>query len=141
MQPLVPLVFHNLPSLYPPSFRRNDFYTCLTDFWLCQRNIGDLYHYRPSLLILPFPCSRIYFVMQHAGIEIGPHRYDATLLTSTLCYTRSHKKPRINFQHACARRGTPSKMASFIAETRDFHSRCGIGEERSLGDDAHLWPS
>ena len=23
--PLVPLVFHNLPSLYPPSFRRNDF--------------------------------------------------------------------------------------------------------------------
>ena len=26
MQPLVPLVFHNLPSLYPPSFRRNDFY-------------------------------------------------------------------------------------------------------------------
>ena len=25
MQPLVPLVFHNLPSLYPPSFRRNDF--------------------------------------------------------------------------------------------------------------------
>ena len=27
MQPLVPLVFHNLPSLYPPSFRRNDFYT------------------------------------------------------------------------------------------------------------------
>ena len=24
------------------------------------------------------------------------------------------------------------------AETRDFHSRCGIGEERSLGDDAHL---
>ena len=27
--PLVPLVFHNLPSIYPPSFRRNDFYTCL----------------------------------------------------------------------------------------------------------------
>ena len=25
MQPLVPLVFHNMPSLYPPSFRRNDF--------------------------------------------------------------------------------------------------------------------
>ena len=23
MQPLVPLVFHNLPSLYLPSFRRN----------------------------------------------------------------------------------------------------------------------
>ena len=26
--------------------------------------------------------------MQHAEIEHGPHRYDATLLTSTLCYTR-----------------------------------------------------
>ena len=25
--------------------------------------------------------------MQHAGIELGPHRYDATLQTSTLCYT------------------------------------------------------
>ena len=25
MQPLVPLVFDNLPSLYPPSFRINDF--------------------------------------------------------------------------------------------------------------------
>ena len=25
MQPLVPLVFHNLPSLYPPSFGRTDF--------------------------------------------------------------------------------------------------------------------
>ena len=25
MQPLVPLIFHNLPSLYPPSFRRNVF--------------------------------------------------------------------------------------------------------------------
>ena len=31
MQPLVPLVFHNLPSLYPPSFRRNDFYTCIIE--------------------------------------------------------------------------------------------------------------
>ena len=29
MQPLVTLVFHNLPSLYPTSFRRNDFlYLC-----------------------------------------------------------------------------------------------------------------
>ena len=46
-------------------------------------NYHFLLHYLPSLLI---PCSRIFFVMQHAGIELGPHRYDATLLTST-CYT------------------------------------------------------
>ena len=32
-----------------------------------------------------------FFVMQHAGIELGPHRYDATLLTSTL----AGHKPRI----------------------------------------------
>ena len=31
MQPLVPLVFHNLPSLYPPSFRRNDFLYLFND--------------------------------------------------------------------------------------------------------------
>ena len=30
-------------------------------------------------------------------------------------------------------------LVMFIhAETRDFHSRCGIGEEGSLGNDAHL---
>ena len=67
------------------------------------------------------------------------------LLTSTLCYTRSHKPhtTSLNFYNTRARgrsrRGTLSKMASFIAETRDFHWRCG--GKRSLGDDAHLWPS
>ena len=76
MQPLIPLVFHNLPSLYPQEM----IYTCFTDFWLCQCNsISSL-----LVLIPPFPCSRVFFVMQHAGIELGLHRYDATLLTSTL---------------------------------------------------------
>ena len=28
MQPLVPLVFHNLPSLYPPYLEEMIFYTC-----------------------------------------------------------------------------------------------------------------
>ena len=32
--------------------------------------------------------------MQHAGIELGPHRYDATLLTSTHATLAGHK-PRI----------------------------------------------
>ena len=35
MQPLVPLVFHNLPSLYPPSFRRNDFLYLFYPFFDC----------------------------------------------------------------------------------------------------------
>ena len=89
----------------PLHLEETIFYTCFTDFWLCQctYHIGakrDFYytcnyhfllHYWPSLMIPPFPCSRFFPVMQHAGIELGPHRYDATLLTSTLCYTRSHK--------------------------------------------------
>ena len=33
---LVSLVFHNLPSLYPSSFRRNDFHTCFTKFFMGQ---------------------------------------------------------------------------------------------------------
>ena len=85
--------------------------------------------------------------MQYMGIELGPHRYDATLLTSRLC---GHK-PRIlhttslNFHtrvHAGEEGGAhyPTWCRSLLirAETRDFHSRCGNGEERSLGDDAHL---
>ena len=93
------------------------YYTC---------NYHFLLHYWPSLLIPPFPCFRIFFVKQHAGIELGSHCYDATLLTSTLCYTRSHK-PRIvhttslNVHNTCARgrsrRGTLSKMVSFIVDS------------------------
>ena len=44
MQPLVPLVFHNLPSLYPPSFRRNDF------LYLYIYNWRDIYGGRLLLL-------------------------------------------------------------------------------------------
>ena len=29
---LVPLLFHDVASLHPPSFHRNDFYTCSTNF-------------------------------------------------------------------------------------------------------------
>ena len=91
MQPLVPLVFHNLPSLYPPSL------ICYTAFWLCQCTIYNIGARRRFALYmqLSFPSSLfaitvdiIIFVMQHTGIELGPHRYDDTLLTSTLCYTR-----------------------------------------------------
>ena len=39
---------------------------------------------------LSFPSSLFAITVDtfHAGIELGPHRYDATLLTSTLCCTR-----------------------------------------------------
>ena len=33
---LVSLDFHNLPSLYPSSFCRNDIYTCFTNFFMGQ---------------------------------------------------------------------------------------------------------
>ena len=67
----------------------------------CKREF--LLHYLPSLLIPTFPCSCIFFVMQHAGIELGPHCYDATLLIqlhgdggqvlaySTCCLYQSNK--------------------------------------------------
>ena len=85
MQPLVPLICHPYIPLHLEEM------TCFTDFGCANApsticiiytcNYYFLLHYRPSLLIPPFP--------QHVGIELGPHRYDATLLTSTLCYTRS----------------------------------------------------
>ena len=31
--PLVPLLFHEVTSLHPPSFQRNDFSTCSTFFF------------------------------------------------------------------------------------------------------------
>ena len=46
----------------------------------------------PSLLIPPFPGgSRICFVTQHAGIELGPHRYDATQSYTLQCDLRAGK--------------------------------------------------
>ena len=76
MQPLVPLAF---PSLYPPSFS-------FTDFWLCrmQNNIGAKKRSVIYMQLL-FPSSlqaitvgtslhlfSYLFVVQHAGIELGP---------------------------------------------------------------------
>ena len=68
MQPLVPLVFHNLPSLYPPS---NDFLYLFYPF-LTVLNA-------PSKTMLDYRCKKEMLILQHAGIELGPHRYDATL--------------------------------------------------------------
>ena len=76
--------------------------------------------------------------MQHAGIELGPHRFDATLLTSTLCYTRlAGHKPRIVHTTIITRVRAgevggahyPKWRRSLLihAETRDFHSRRGMG--------------
>ena len=65
-------------------------------------------------------------------------RYDATLLTCTL---RSHK-PHITRVRAGKVGGSHyqkwRRSLLIRAETSDFHSRCEIGEEGSLGDDAHL---
>ena len=49
MQPLVPLVFHNLPFLYPPSFRRNYFLYLFYPF-LTVLNA-------PSKTMLEYRCS------------------------------------------------------------------------------------
>ena len=135
----------NSESRLPPSFRRNDFYTCYTAFWLCQCNIGAkkifayhlLLYYLPSLLIPTFPCSRFPPVMQHAGIELGPHRYDATLLYK--CWSRIVHTTI--YHNTCARgrsrRGTLSKMASFIVDScrdlRYFTRDVGLEKNDRLG--------
>ena len=84
MQPIVSLVFHNLPSLYPLS------YTCYNAFWLCQCNIGAKKRFA-LYMQLSIPSAYFLFVMQHAGIELGPHCYDATLLSyATLAGHKPH---------------------------------------------------
>ena len=92
------LLFHSFFIIchpYIPLHLEDFFYTCYTAFlvvpmhhlqYRCKKKIciihatiyNFLLHYLPSLLI---PCSLFvfFFVMQHAGIELGPHRYDATV--------------------------------------------------------------
>ena len=66
-------------------------------------------------------------LMQHAGIELGPHHYDATLQTSTLRYTHLFitrvRAGEVGVAHY------PKWRRSLLihAETRDFHSRRGMG--------------
>ena len=83
------------------QYRCKKHYTC---------NYHFLLHYLPSLLIF-------FFIMQHAGIELGQHRYDATLLTSTLCCTRWSQTAHYTCARGRSRRGTLSKMASFIVDS------------------------
>ena len=71
MQPIVPLVFHNLPSLYPPSFRRNDFYTCFTDFWLCQCTI--------YIIDLQVGSDTLFFGLGNLGLKIVGMSYEMSL--------------------------------------------------------------
>ena len=115
MQPLVPLVFHNLPSLYiSPSFRRNDFYTCFTDFWLCQCNIGAKKRFVSLLAITVDTSLPLFSYLFHYAARGDRTRTTPLRRYATNLYTRS----RINLhQHACARRGTLSKMASFRPST------------------------
>ena len=96
---------------YIPLHRRNDF----------------LYLFYPSLTVpsktmLEYRCKKEMLIPQHAGIELGPHRYDATLQTSTLCYTHLSNSAHtmLNFitrVRGRSRRGTLSKMASFIVDS------------------------
>ena len=127
MQPLVPLVFHNMPSLYPPSFRRNDFYTCYTTFWLCQCNIGakrrfSLYmqlSFPPSLFAITVDT---FFFSRYAArgdrTRTAPLRRYATNHYAMLSQTSNSAHTTLNFiTRGRSRRGTLSKMASFIVDS------------------------
>ena len=64
--------------------------------------------------------------MQHAGIELGPHRYDATLQTSIYAMLHSHTiYAKLHNTRARAKKWRRSLLIR--AETRDFHSRRGMG--------------
>ena len=108
MQPLVPLVFHNLPSLYPPSFRRNDF----------------LYLFHPFLTVPNAP-SKTMGAKKEMLIPRYAARGDRTRTAplrryATNLYAMLHS-PVINRHNTRARgrsrRGTLSKMASFIVDS------------------------
>ena len=69
--------------------------------------------------------------MQH---ELGPHRYDATLQTTTLCYTHLSNSAHTTLNFITRVRAGEVGVAHTIqngvvhhAETRDFHSRLGMG--------------
>ena len=69
--------------------------------------------------------------MQHAGIELGPHRYDPTLQTSIYAMLHSPVITLITRVRAgeVGVAHYPKWRRSLLirAETRDFHSRRGMG--------------
>ena len=46
--PLVPLLFHEVTSLHPPSFQRNDFSTCIVKNCLSSMGLMIVTHYFPG---------------------------------------------------------------------------------------------
>ena len=79
---------------------------------ICICNYRFLLHNWPSLLIPPFPCSRFFCLLCSTRgwpIKLRPHRYDATLASHKPHFYNKHARGR-------SRRGTLSKMASFIVD-------------------------
>ena len=83
----------------------------------------------PNAPLLEYRCKRDVdtALMQHAGIELGPHSYDATLYThlanSALNFITRVRACEVGVAHY------PKWRRSLLihAETRDFHSRRGMG--------------
>ena len=125
MQPLVPFVFHNLPSLYPPSFRRNDFLYLFYPFLTVPN--------APSKTMLEYRCKREMLIPR-----FNAARGDRTRTAPLLRYDKPrivHALYTLNFITR-VRAGEvgvahyPKWRRSLLihAETRDFHSRRGMGE-------------
>ena len=125
MQPLVPLVFHNLPSLYPLHLEEMIFYTCF--HFLTVPNA-------PSKTMLEYRCKKDMLIpLMRSTRGSNSDRTVTTLRYKPLRYaTLTCHKPLHNTRaRGRSRRGTLSKRwrRSLLihAETRDFHSRRGIG--------------
>ena len=97
-------------SYIPLHLEEMSFYTCFTHFLTVPN--------APSKTMLEYRCKKEMLIplMQHAGIELGPHRYDATLQTSTLTCHKPHTLHNTRARGR-SRRGTLSKMASFIVDS------------------------
>ena len=87
MQPRVPLVFHNLPSLYPPSFRRNLLYCFLVVpmHHRCKKEICIILAITVDTYL---SCSIFFSLCSTRGSNSDP-------TVTTLRYQYSGHKPRI----------------------------------------------
>ena len=131
MQPLVPLVFHSLPSLHPPSFRRNDFLYLFYRF-LTVPNAPSTIEVQKNRFVY------IYMQLSFAS----PHRYDATLLTSTLllllfethtrkrCRNEKQKSVRTNSLLDCI--PSPTEGLRAPGPTDDPHSSVAMDKTQYI---------
>ena len=91
MQPLVPLVFHNLPSLYPLHLEEMIFYTCFTHFLTVPN--------APSKTMLEYRCKKEMLIGERElVVQLARFFYMFIIYVSGRCTYRNV----LSIRHACA---------------------------------------